>query len=501
MQTALLGARERYLRGLGYTRLAALIVAVALGAVLDSPARAATPRYAPPPCPRLSYQSAPALHAQRACMNTGVRSHGTQAGTYLFMTPCNCGAGIYQSDGTLVWWRPGAGVFDETVVEYAGQSYLALYSGGKITLYDKHYHVAGRITPGAGYPNNAVDAHEFQITPDNDALIGIYHNVTLTVNGRTQKVTDYVVRKLSLVRDATGIHTGQVLFEWHAIQHVRLWQSHEPNPGPGATPWDYFHGNAITQDTDGNLLISSRHTWGIYKIDDTPGSPHYGKMIWQVGAKGDHTLGEPWCYQHAIRPLGNNDYSLYDDGGQGPGCINSTQHPARAVIFRVDTSKSPAGVHLVRTYTHSPAIYTDYTGSTQVLSNGNVLVGWANVPEVTEYGAGGQPDLDLSLSDWSYRSLRYAWDGQPTTLPAAVAQHTKSGTWVRASWNGSTEVRAWRVLGGSSASQLAPVTGRIAKGGFETGMFVKNRPKLVAVQALSSSGTVLATSRAVTASG
>ena len=142
-----------------------------------------------------------------------------------------------------------------------------------------------------------MDLHEFRVTPEGDALIATSPRVTITVNGRTTTVFDYVVQKVSLVHDSSGIHTGRVLFQWSASRHVPVTQSHVPPPQ--GRPWDYFHGNAIAQDTDGNLLVSSRNTWGIYKISATT-----GRIMWEVGAKGDQTLSEPWCYQHDIVPAG-----------------------------------------------------------------------------------------------------------------------------------------------------------------------------------------------------
>src|SRR6202030_2155066 len=113
---------------------------------------------------------------------------------------------------------------------------------------------------------------------------------------------EYVVQKLALVRDSRGIHTGRVLFQWRSLRHVPVSDSYTGNPGDGGA-WDYFHGNAIAQDADGNLLISSRNTWGIYKI-----SARTGQILWQVGGKRDHRLSHPWCFQHDIDPLGNNEY-------------------------------------------------------------------------------------------------------------------------------------------------------------------------------------------------
>jgi hypothetical protein len=61
------------------------------------------------------------------------------------------------------------------------------------------------------------------------------------------------------------------------------------------------------------------------------------------------------------------------------------------------------------------------------------------------------------------------------------------------SWNGATNVASWQVLGGASASALAPVA-RAPKRGFQTTISVPGGAAYIAVQALDSSGTVLATS-------
>lgn len=154
---------------------------------------------------------------------------------------------------------------------------------------------------------------------------------------------------------------------------------------------------------------------------------------------------------------------------------------------------------LVRAYTHNPSLYTAFTGSTQVLGNGDALIDWANVPEITEYdSSGGDAKMDLSLSSWSYRGYRFAWDGKPTQPPALAVQRTITGTSpgtdVSVSWNGSIEVAAWQILGGSDASHLAPIGKPIPKSGFETEMSMTGQYATLELQALNSSGAVLATS-------
>jgi hypothetical protein len=66
---------------------------------------------------------------------------------------------------------------------------------------------------------------------------------------------------------------------------------------------------------------------------------------------------------------------------------------------------------------------------------------------------------------------------------------------VYASWNGATEVSAWRVLGGSSRDSMRSL-GTARKQGFETQISVASAP-YVCVQALSAKGRVLGTSKVV----
>ncbi len=503
-------------------KLAAKALAAADATPQQSPSPATTSttssHYAPPRCPRLTYRSEPALHAQRACENLGVKTSGTQPGNLLFLTPggqFGAGEGIYQPNGDLVWWQPSGTGADHnlSVVRYKDQSYLAVWSGqhagawgqGVVKLYNDHYQLAGEITEPAAnqhsFPPDSIDLHEFRIV-GGDALVGIFDPVSQTINGKTETVMQYVVQKLSLQQSSSGfITSASVLFEWDSLNSVPVSASHIPNPGAGGL-WDYFHGNAIAEDSDGNLLVSSRNTWGIYKIDDTPGSANYGNIIWQVGSKGAPHLTEPWCYQHDIAALGHDRYSVYDDGGQGPGCTGTSQHPARGLIFTVSPSTTPPGLTLDASYTHNPPIYTDYTGSTELTANGDVVIDWANVPEITEYGSSQKTvKMDLSLSNWSYRGFSDHWVGLPLSPPSVAASATIHTTRVWMSWNGATRVAAWQVLAGPSDSQLAKVGAPVRKTGFEASVLLNGDYRRVEVQALNSSGAVIGTSKPVPTSG
>ena len=489
--------------------------ALRVAARMDGPPAASRRAPAPrqPQCEVVRYHSLPGLHAQQACMDLGVTTSGTAPGTYLFLPPesdAGTGAGIFSDEGNLIWWLPGglSSVDSAAVFQYRGAPYLAVWSGtattygqGVVTLYNEHYQVVGKVAAAGRFPAVDIDLHEFQITPAGDAVFGIYEAVQVSIGGTQQTVLQYVVQKVSLVQDATGIHTGSLLFEWDSLTDVPTSQSKIPDRWPAA-PWDYLHGNAITQDTDGNLVLSGRNTWGIYKVDDTVGDGSFGHVVWQLGATGDNTLSTPWCFQHNITALGSNTYSLYDDGGIGPGCLpGSTQHPARALVISVDPSKTPAAVTLVSSYTHNPPIYTGFTGSAQVLAGGDVLVDWADFPQVTEFSSSGAVRMDLQLSAPSYRGFRYPWVGTPATPPALALQRAAGATTLWVSWNGSTEVAAWQVLTGGSASSLVPYGRPVTKTGFETTISVPTDPAVVAVEALSATGAPLASSAAYDGAG
>lgn len=196
----------------------------------------------------------------------------------------------------------------------------------------------------------------------------------------------------------------------------------------------------------------------------------------------------------------------------------------------------------------SDPIYADSQGDTQVLPSGGSLMGYGQVPLIREYDGAGNllcaaqfGPIRGSIS--SYRAYKYSWVGTPSTLPSvvAVANVTSSASsagsnrggkghgpshgsypssegnvtvWV--SWNGATEVDAWRILGGQNQNQLS-VVGVTPKTGFETVYTVgasyehggpwqgqggswNSQITYVQVQALGSSGQVLSTSDVVTVS-
>ena len=70
------------------------------------------------------------------------------------------------------------------------------------------------------------------------------------------------------------------MFQWDSAAHVPYANSYAPLPSSPTTPWDWFHINAVHLDADSNLLVSSRNTWTVFKVDR-----HTGQVMWQLGGK------------------------------------------------------------------------------------------------------------------------------------------------------------------------------------------------------------------------
>ena len=287
-----------------------------------------------------------------------------------------------------------------------------------------------------------MDLHEFLVTPQGDAyIVGVSPGALRQAMGRP--LMDSVIQEID-------IKTGLVLFEWHALDHIPITESFFKKGAPGFV-YDPYHLNSISLDTDGNLIVSMRNTWAVYKIDHQTGA-----VIWTLGTNQNNFkmgAGTQTAFQHDVLVQSGGMFTAFDDGGGPP-----TVHQARAVELAVnETSKT---VTLVRQFEHSPGLNTNFEGDAQVLPNSDLFVGWGQQPYFTEFNSSGQEVFDARFTSntSSYRAYKLPWSGQPTTPPAmALAPNNDGTTELWSSWNGATAVSSWRVLAGTSANTLVPL--------------------------------------------
>src|ERR687898_942850 len=197
---------------------------------------------------------------------------------------------IVDNRGELVWFRPmrGEGVraMDFKVQSYRGEPVLTYYQGvgttygrGEYVILDSSYREMTRVRAGNGYLG---DHHEFLITPQGTALFTIYSPVRWDLSSVGGPENGMV---LDGIAQEVDIATGEVLFEWHSLDHVGLEESYGEKYY--SDQLDYFHINSIDVDYDDNLLISARNTCATYKIERST-----GEVLWRFGGKAsDFEMG------------------------------------------------------------------------------------------------------------------------------------------------------------------------------------------------------------------
>ena len=455
-----------------------------------------------PPVARALYRSRGDLSPQ--VMTVSTPASGTAPGL-IFTTPSynfkSDGPAIYDDRGSPVWLHPLSGTTSAEgfrVATFGDTPVLTWWEGtvsgqglgsGQYVMADQTYREIGRFGAGNGF---AGDLHEFLITPQDTALIiagrefALPAPVTVTPSGSAAPTIvatgwEGIVQEIDIV-------TQKVLFEWHSMDHVDPAESYLPLPTIPGTAFDYLHANSIDVDTDGNLLVSARHTFCVYKINRTTGD-----IMWRLGGKkSDFTMGPgtAFAWQHDARRQVDGTLTLFDD--------NQAPNGSRGLVLEVDETARAAS--LIRAYTHPASIQATSQGNMEILPNGDAFIGWGSQPNVTEFDKQGKVIFDAALPPGgsSYRAFRFPWVGRPTEPPAIALDLSEPGTLTAfVSWNGATEVASWELLGGGTPANLAPLASA-PRNGFETALAIPHRPAFVAARAHGFTGVVLGTSPVIT---
>lgn len=307
---------------------------------------------------------------------------------------------ILNDQGSPVFYRKMTGVSTDFKLQPNG--YLTYFDAAAKAFFelDSTYAVIDSFRCGNGYQT---DDHELLILPNGHVLLlGLdpkVVNMNQIVPGGNPgaKVIGIVLQELDKARN--------VVFQWRSFDHIQITDATHEDLTAGTI--DYIHSNAIDVDTDGNLLLSSRHTDEITKIDRETGD-----IIWRWGGKNNQFtfVNDPigFSHQHSIRRTPTGTLILFDDGNF------HTPQFSRAVEYSMDEQAKT--VTQVWQHRHSPDLYAFAMGSVQRLPNGNTLIGWGMGLEaaVTEVRPDGGIALELQLPDSvvSYRALSFSWQPQ-----------------------------------------------------------------------------------------
>lgn len=461
--------RQRWARAVGYS-----VITLACLAALAAPAGATIPTQ--------HFTTAPGLHPPVLRASSDPDHSG-----FIFVTPNNGpqrGPEILDSSGHLVWFRPSNGTeaYNLEVQKYRGYPALTWYQGGAEYIMGRSYRIQHIIHTANGC---VPDVHEFQITRQNTILLDCldYVSANLTAEGGSSngKVEDNIIQEVDPA-------TGHLIWSWHSLSHIPISDTY--NRAPSSGPFSYFHLNSIQQLANGNLMISARNTWALYEI-----SRSTGNVIWELGGKhSNFSMGQGtrFEWQHDAH-LYTNTLTLFDDAA-----LPQEESQSSAKIMHVNLTPGHLSASLSHLYDHSPPLLAGRAGSTQMLPNGNVFIGWGSSSAFSEDTLAGKQIFTASfpLGVFTYRAYRFPWDAQPATgMPPHMASNAEANGDVKvfASWNGATQVAYWRVIGGTKKTSSTPfATG--PRTGFQSEVTLHSEPRFLRVQALDSSHHVLGTS-------
>ncbi|KAL0931842.1 uncharacterized protein CTRU02_212795 [Colletotrichum truncatum] len=423
---------------------------------------------------------------------------------------------IFDNNGDLVWSGsdayagtegPGPHVYDFHTCNFEKSTHICMLRGfndqgfarGQGIILDAHYQPVKHVS-GSGVATSC-DLHEFTTTESGEtALITQYrrrlHDASRLAEGHG------MIWLLEGVFQEIDIKSGRVLFEWRSLDHVDPTESLvRLTTGSRSNPWDYLHLNSVEKLPDGNYLVSGRHLSTVFKISSRDGS-----IIWRLGGKQSTFAGmDPaFVFQHQVKVLADDGkvtrLSMFDNARRP---AFKPERPSKGLIIQLDHLSRTAQIE--KQYSGPGVEYTaKIAGSTHVLPNDNVLVGFGDAGCFAEYTKDGTPGLKACIGDVSvgtlYRVYKSEWVGRPLNEVAIVSfsRTNTSSTAFYISWNGATEVKRWRVLGALDPDGPFSDVVHAPKKGFETTITTANHVAKAYVEALSATDEVLGKSAVVT---
>ncbi|KAF2244995.1 hypothetical protein BU26DRAFT_90557 [Trematosphaeria pertusa] len=422
---------------------------------------------------------------------------------------------ILDSRGNMVWTVTGyEQTYDLMVQEHKGKRYLTFWSGndaigghgnGQYIMMDTSYKEVARLKAANGLE---ADLHEFRFTGTGTALITIYdvQQADLTQLGGSSHgyIWDSVFQEID-------IETGELVFQWRASEHFAVTDSFHPrgNGGSKGNPWDWFHINSIEKDPWGNYLVSARYTSTVSYINGST-----GELIWVLGGRPNQffDLSEgratDFKYQHDARWHENYTViSIFANGARAPGQQENTPYSS-ALKIRIDTSNTTRMTAQLDTqFINTLQISSSSQGSTQVLPNGNALVGYGYNAAFTEFASNGVALCETHFGATSrfhtgdvqsYRVLKFNWTGTPDTDPSLAVVSDS----VFVSWNGATEVVGWVLETGEKRSGSEDIEWQVAaqnpKTSFETEIQLpEDRGSYIRVVAVDAEGRSLGITKVI----
>src|SRR5262249_27714864 len=184
---------------------------------------------------------------------------------------------------------------------------------GHYEIYDRRYRQLARVEA----VNLVGDLHEFLITPEGTALLIAYGTAEGEIPSPDGEGTRWGAYLYCCAQEV-DIATGKLLLQWRSDHEVPFSASRRlPVPEDPTVTSDYFHMNSIAVDPDdGNLILSSRNMWQVYKIHRRT-----GKTLWRLGGTGsdfDLPASARFAFQHHVTPHPGGLFTIFDNEAGPP---------------------------------------------------------------------------------------------------------------------------------------------------------------------------------------
>ena len=349
---------------------------------------------------------------------------------------------ILDNNGSPIWYTRMPDEHRDMKVQRNGMMTMLARDGGlHFNGFDNHYRLVTNYWAVNGY---STDDHELQVMPDGTYYLLAMHTETVDMTRFVASGSPGASVTEEIIQGFTA--AGELIFQFRAWDFFDIHDQAAFIDLTG-TGFDFPHMNALDFDTDGNLLLSSRSTSEITKIDrDT------GDIIWRLG--GVHNqftfVNDPLAgprNQHAIRMVTTNRYTVFDNGN-----LHSPSE-SRAVEYLINTTNLTATDLWQYPNPATPSIYSFYMGNAQRLTNGNTLINWAvgNLPKLTEVRPDGTKAFEMNWVDqWeAYRTWRCPWQGS-ALQPYLILEPYPDNLTLIFNQFGDTNVAFYRIYGGTT---------------------------------------------------
>jgi len=358
---------------------------------------------------------------------------------------------IFNTLGEPVWYRRTENSSDDFRVQANGWITMQwrdnlVETDWHHTAFTQNFEYIKSFQATNGYMS---DMHEFYMLPDSGYLLLGKRETQVDMSQYVEDGQADAIVVETCIQEFTA--EDQLIFIWRAWDHFDIADLElEDLTGSRIR---FPHMNALCVDTEGHILLSSRHLSEISKIHRQS-----GQFIWRMSGNPRSTnndfnfVNDPlngFRNQHAIQVIGQNRYTLLDNG-------NSHTPPiTRAVEYMLDTVHWTAT--LVWEYRNElNTRIARFMGNVQRLPNNNTHINWAvsNNPQIAiEVNPQGEKELEIWFENGAncYRSFRHPWDGKCASPYLLLDPHPDNLTLIFNKF-GDDRVDYYKIYGGPNPS-------------------------------------------------